>query len=266
MQNSFPDRISYLIVDTSQYGMAQHALKVSQHQFPLSNRIVFSDRADGWDATKFIQIPKIQSIAEYNELLLAEAWRHVDTDFVQIIQWDGHVINPKAFRPQFLEFDYIGAVWPHRKVRRVGNGGFSLRSKKLMTAVHSLLPDFANWQQAPEDELICRTMGERLETEFGVHFANGLLARHYSVEWDFDLDDLPFGFHGLAMLIAEHQNNIAGLLNQLEPISGWQLRVISQLISSLEEQDIAAFYSYLQRHNLFDEFAKNLNIKIESVR
>ena len=266
MQHSFLDRISYLIVDTSQYRMAQHALNMSQNQFPLSNRIVFSDRTDGWDATKFVQIPKIQSIDEYNELVLAEAWRHVDTDFVQIIQWDGHVINSQAFNPQFLEFDYIGAIWPHHKVRRVGNGGFSLRSKKLMTAVHSLLPDFANWRQEPEDELICRTMGERLETEFGVRFAKGLLARRYSVEWDFDLYDLPFGFHGLAMLIAEHKDDIAGLLDKLEPISGWQLRVLSQLISSFEEQDIAAFYSYLQRHKLFDEFARNLNIKIEADR
>ena len=129
MQTDYSDQISYLIVDTSQYAMAQHALNESQRLFPLANRIVFSDRADGWDATSFIQIPKITSIEEYNELLLAEAWKHVETDFVQIIQWDGHVINPNAFRPQFLEVDYIGAVWPHHKTRRIGNGGFSLRSK-----------------------------------------------------------------------------------------------------------------------------------------
>ena len=55
MQTDYSDQISYLIVDTSQYAMAQHALNESQRLFPLANRIVFSDRADGWDATSFIR-------------------------------------------------------------------------------------------------------------------------------------------------------------------------------------------------------------------
>ena len=266
MPTDYADRISYLIVDTSQYQMAQHALNVSQHLFPLTNRIVFSDTEEGWDATKFVQIPKITSIEAYNELLLAEAWKHVDTDFVQVIQWDGHVINPRAFRPQFLEVDYIGAVWPHHKTRRVGNGGFSLRSRRLMKAAYSLLVDVPGWQTQPEDDLICRTLGERLEAEHNIEFAKGMLAQRYSVEWDFEFDDLPFGFHGLALLIAEHKHDIAGLLDRLAPIRGWQLRVMSQLISSLTEEDLAAFYGFLQRHDLFDDFAANLDMKVNVVR
>ena len=266
MQTDYSNLISYLIVDTSQYEMAQHALNVSQQLFPLANRIVFSDRQDNWDATKFIQIPKITGIEAYNELLLAEAWKHVETEFVQVIQWDGHVINPKAFRPQFLEVDYVGAVWPHHKTRRVGNGGFSLRSKRLMKAAHSLLVDVPNWQAEPEDDLICRTLGERLEGEHNIEFAKGMLAQRYSVEWEFEFDDLPFGFHGLALLIAEHKHDIAGLLDRLAPIRGWQLRVMSQLISSLEEQDMADFQRYLQRHKLFEDFARNLDLKVSVVR
>lgn len=266
MQTDYSDRISYLIVDTSQYEMAQFALDISHHLFPLKNRIVFSDRPDGWDATKFVQIPKITSIETYNELLMTEVWKHVETDFVQVIQWDGHVINPKAFRPQFLEVDYIGAVWPHRKTRRVGNGGFSLRSRKLMKAAHRLLDDFPDWESKPEDDLICRTMGERLETEHGIEFAKGILAQRYSVEWNFEDDYVPFGFHGLALLIATHKHDIPGFLDRLTPIRGWQLRAMSQLISSRSEQDIAAFYGYLKKHNLFDDFAENLAIKVEVAR
>ena len=36
MQTDYSDRISYLIVDTSQHEMAQHALNVSQQLFPLA--------------------------------------------------------------------------------------------------------------------------------------------------------------------------------------------------------------------------------------
>ena len=262
MQTDYSDQISYLIIDTSQYAMAQHALNESQRLFPLANRIVFSDTAEGWDATTFIQIPKITSIEEYNMLLLAEAWKHVETNFVQVIQWDGHVINPNAFRPQFLEVDYIGAVWPHHKKRRVGNGGFSLRSSKLMKAVDRLLADVPDWRTVPEDELTCRILGERLESEHDITFAKGMLAQKYSVEWNFEDNAVPFGFHGLALLIATHKHDIAGLLDQLTAIRGWQLRVMSQLISSLGEQEITAFYAYLQKHDLFEDFAANIDLKV----
>ena len=235
MPTDYANRISYLIVDTSQHQMAQHALNISQRLFPLTNRIVFSDIEEGWDATKFVQVPKITRIEEYNELLLAEAWKHIETDFVQVIQWDGHVIHPKAFRPQFLEVDYIGAVWPHHKTRRVGNGGFSLRSRCLMKAVHNLLVDIPHWKIEPEDDLICRTLGERLEIEHDVRFAKGMLAQHYSMEWDFENSDVPFGFHGMAMLIATHKSDIPSLLNRLNPVTGWQLTTMAQFIASLNK-------------------------------
>ena len=264
MHHDFCDRISYLIIDTSQYDMARQALDYSQRLFPLSNRIVFSDSPEGWDATKVISIPKLSCIEEYNELLLTEAWKHIQTDFVQIIQWDGHVITPNSFQTKFLEFDYIGAVWPHHKTRRVGNGGFSLRSKHLMESLESLLPGVPDWQKIPEDELICRILGERLERDHDIRFASTIEANAYSVEWDFDeFEPEPFGFHGLAMLIAHHQKNINDLLDRLGPVSGWQLVVMSQIISTLSQKDIAAFYTYLQRHNLFDEFANNLDMKVE---
>ncbi|GAG29531.1 unnamed protein product, partial [marine sediment metagenome] len=32
-----------------------------------------------------------------------------------------------AWRPQFLKYDYIGAVIPRTQGPQVGNGGFSLR-------------------------------------------------------------------------------------------------------------------------------------------
>ena len=33
---------------------------------------------------------------------------------------------------RFFDYDYIGAPWPNNFVNRVGNGGFSLRSKKFL--------------------------------------------------------------------------------------------------------------------------------------
>jgi hypothetical protein len=58
------------------------------------------------------------------------------------VQADGFVIHPESWTDEFLDYDYIGAPWPLRKDayvdpfgvhQRVGNGGFSLRSRKLLT-------------------------------------------------------------------------------------------------------------------------------------
>lgn len=84
---------------------------------------------------------ELDSIDEYNKYLIYELGRHVETDYCLIVQADGYVLNPKLWKPEFLEFDYIGAPWPIKddayidpfgNHQRVGNGGFSLRSKKLL--------------------------------------------------------------------------------------------------------------------------------------
>lgn len=84
---------------------------------------------------------KLDSIDEYSKYCIYSLWRHIRTPHVLIVQADGYVLHPEAWRDNFLEFDYIGAPWrisetsyidPFNNHIRVGNGGFSLRSKKLL--------------------------------------------------------------------------------------------------------------------------------------
>jgi hypothetical protein len=108
------------------------------------------------------------------------------------VQWDGWIINEGAWMPKFLEYDYIGAVWFwHPKGLRVGNGGFSLRSKKLCQLTAS--PEF-QYADLNEDDLICHLNRDFLVSN-GIKFAPEELARHFSYERE--LSDIPtFGFHG----------------------------------------------------------------------
>jgi len=82
-----------------------------------------------------------EGVDDYSRYFLYEIWRHVETPHVLVVQADGFVINPHMWTDEFLEFDYIGAPWPIRRRayvdpfgnhQRVGNGGFSLRSKALL--------------------------------------------------------------------------------------------------------------------------------------
>ena len=84
---------------------------------------------------------ELASIDEYSRFMIYELWQHVETDWVLVVQWDGYVLNPQLWDSNFYSFDYIGAPWPlikglfiqpNGKVSRVGNGGFSFRSKKLL--------------------------------------------------------------------------------------------------------------------------------------
>jgi Protein of unknown function (DUF5672) len=88
----------------------------------------------------------------------------------------------------------------------VGNGGFSLRSRKLLLALQSLQPD----PSEPEDMAICVTLRPRLEREFGIRFAPLEVAQRFAIEYG---PHRPaFGFHGML--------NFAHALSSSE-LNGW---------------------------------------------
>jgi hypothetical protein len=134
----------------------------------------------------------IHSRQDYSRFIIQELHKHIKTDFVLIVQWDGFIINPDAWSDQFLDYDYIGAVWPwHPMGRRVGNGGFSLRSKQLCELTAS--PQFV-YTDHNEDDQICHLNRVFLENQ-GIRFAPEELARYFSFERELS-NIKPFGFHG----------------------------------------------------------------------
>jgi hypothetical protein len=81
------------------------------------------------------------SYKEFSYYCIYKLIEHVDTKYMLMIHPDGFVINPDLWSDDFLEWDYIGAVWPFRNDafidpfgnhQRVGNGGFTLRSRKVL--------------------------------------------------------------------------------------------------------------------------------------
>jgi hypothetical protein len=83
------------------------------------------------DDTDGVYIDRIISPEKYQQFCINEMNNYFDTDYVLTFQSDGFILNPDAWTDEFFNYDYIGAPWAHT----VGNGGFSLRSKKLMNFV-----------------------------------------------------------------------------------------------------------------------------------
>jgi len=124
--------------------------------------------------------------------MLTDLLDHVATTHCLVAQWDGHVLDARRWRDAFLDYDYIGASWPQFDDGfDVGNGGFSLRSRRLM----GLCRDPAFVSVHPEDVAIGRTNRAWLE-EQGMRFAPRDLAEIFAAERRGDPRQ-TFGYHGV---------------------------------------------------------------------
>lgn len=139
-----------------------------------------------------IQIPRLNSAQAYSDFMLHHLVDHIATSHCLVVQWDGHVCHSDRWQAAFLDYDYIGASWPQfTDGRDVGNGGFSLRSRRLMKACRE--PGFRPTH--PEDVAIARHNRAWLET-CGLTFAPKAMADAFSTERAGNLTE-SFGFHGV---------------------------------------------------------------------
>lgn len=137
-------------------------------------------------------IPELATSREYSQFMLRHLADHVATSHCLVVQWDGYVVHPERWDPAFLEFDYLGASWPQfGDGYDVGNGGFSLRSRRLLKACQAeqFVPSH------PEDVAIGRINRPWLEQQ-GMRFATRQMADTFSAERA-STPDKAFGFHGV---------------------------------------------------------------------
>lgn len=136
--------------------------------------------------------PRLETSQQYSRFILSGLVEHVDTSHCLVAQWDGYVVDPTRWNPHFLEHDYVGASWPQfADGYDVGNGGFSLRSRRLLEACRD--PRFT--PSHPEDVAIGRLNRPWLEAK-GLRFASRALADSFSAERASSLET-AFGFHGV---------------------------------------------------------------------
>ena len=168
----------------------------------------------------FCQIYKIPKMSydDYSVFCMTELLNYIDTEYMLIIHPDGFIVNPNLWTNEFLNYDYLGAPWNrsilHRNIMdkkilcdaliesnfnyHVGNGGFSLRSKKLLKEVADLYSE--KYVGYAEDAVICIAMRKELEKR-GIKFPeNYKIAARFSceirhVDNEVLSSDNSFGFH-----------------------------------------------------------------------
>jgi hypothetical protein len=207
--------VTVCAIDSINLALTARALHLTMAQCEFSDAVLFSPiPVEGEFRT--IVVDNLNSLADYQTFSVKRLPALIETPFVLVVQWDGYMINPGAWSTSFCEYDYIGARWPDfGDGMNVGNGGFCLRSRKLLAALND--PRFTADGTISEDILICRTFRPALEREFGIRFAPDSVADQFSYE-NIVPNQPTFGFHGFGNMWRHVEDaEMIRLVDLLEP-------------------------------------------------
>lgn len=222
-QIDLPD-VTLCCVDTRSVSQALDALGRCMKQARFG-RVLFlgpppnASQAHPLNDIDWVVIPPLKGIQDYNRIMLRGLAPHIRTSHVLIVQWDGFITHPNFWRSDFLTVDYIGAPWYHAgHPGMVGNGGFSLRSRRLIEVLASLQNIDTT---EPEDHVICVQRRAELEQEHSIRFAPLEMAQDFSCEYG---DYRPsFGFHGM--------HNFANIM-PMDDLRRWLAQAPAEIITS----------------------------------
>lgn len=151
---------------------------------------------------------------EYSKFMLFGLPHYIQTNHAITVQWDGFGVNANRWQDEFLDYDYIGAPWPAwMNIGRVGNGGFSMRSKRWIDFAATTLkaPFESSGVNGSEDCYSCTRFRAAYEAA-GFKIAPVEMAMRWSLEHP--IEEYPrwtgpgsFGFHGFF-----HVSNLANQL------------------------------------------------------
>jgi len=187
---------------------ALKALKYSCREIDFAKVILITPEDIQDDSVEIIKCNPL-NYEQYNEFIVYKLHEYIRTEHALIVQNDGYVVNSDRWTDDFLKYDYIGALWPlptdtfsfrdaNGDIQRMGNGGFSLRSKKLLKLASEVglewKPYFGFYH---EDGFFC-CHNRHVYEEHGCRFADNHIAARFSHETPTQetVGIIPFGFHG----------------------------------------------------------------------
>ena len=208
------------VVAISNIALAEHAAAIDQTArcipHPCRKLLISPTPVEGFDG-EWKAVPDWMPGGHCDRdiwcrFLLYGLRHHVDSVCV-VVQADGYALNPDRWTDDFLNYDYIGAPWgkslkfvQSHPFHRVGNGGFTLRSRRWLD-VASTLPEPPKHVMPFEDvyqSVLCADTFERA----GCRIAPLALAMRWATEHR--IEELPgwtikdsFGFHGLGEKYAD---------------------------------------------------------------
>ena len=207
--------VTILSTTSTEQDMAQLSMRISMQniEFGAAKLLCTQFPEKKYPDIEYITIPPLKNVNDYNKIIFQDLHKHFSTSHCLIVQADSFVVNSDLWTNEFLEYDYIGGPWPNKIVvdskitldlekNPVGNGGFSLRSRKLVETTTKIDFDSLDFPMKAEDVVICHYLYNKM-IDSGIRFAPPNIAAKFSME---NIENLygqnvnsVFGFHGKHM-------------------------------------------------------------------
>jgi hypothetical protein len=204
------DNVTLVSVTSVRVDRTIRALKYSTKDIEFADVVLLTDKDVSEPGIKTIKINTLDYIG-YSHFIVYELHKYINTDYVLIIQDDGFVTDASKWDDEFLKYDYIGAPFrlppsndtisyrnPFGEVMRVGNGGFSLRSKKLLSLPSNLDLEWKEYFGYYNEDGFFAVHNRHILEENGCIFPPIEIAAKFSIEHKVpeSVDGKTFGFHG----------------------------------------------------------------------
>lgn len=197
------DNVTIVCIDGVNPENGLKSLKYSMKDITFAKSILISHEQPN-NIPENISFHKTEKLTHktYNSFVLYNLPDIIQTEYCLITHDDGFIINPHLWINEFLNYDYIGAPWgPEYGKYRVGNGGFSLRSKKIMNLGKEL-------PCAAHEDATYSIYGRPYLEQNGCKFAPVDIAMKFSLETkipecEYNLNN-SFGFHGRGIAESVH--------------------------------------------------------------
>lgn len=187
-------RTTLLFVETRAHEITKRVIDDCLTKATFGDVLIYSDKPDliPVPGARFLPCIDFPNKKQAGEFYYGKAMKAVETDFALMLEWDGGIFDPTRWKPEFFDYDYIGAPWGVRPgdLYDVGNGGFTLMSKKL----GHFVADNINQFPVTTDWDFCRVQRRFLEPR-GFKWPDRKLASFFS--WELGpRNPEHFGFHG----------------------------------------------------------------------
>lgn len=183
-----------LFVETRAHEITQRVIEDCVSKAEFGDILIYTDQQERIPVAgaRYIHVPDFPNKKLAGQFYYGQAMANVTTDFALMLEWDAGIFDASKWKPEFFNYDYIGAPWNVRPGdhQDVGNGGFTLMSKRLgHYAVENFrkFPVYTDWD-------LCRVQRQHYE-KAGFKWPTADLAGFFS--WELTRRNPEhFGFHG----------------------------------------------------------------------
>lgn len=159
------------------------------------------------EGIQFEEIPEIKCIRDFDYYAFKCLGKHVNTSHMLMVQDHGFLLHPEVWKDRWLDFSFCGALWPPRPefisastgtMVRIGNGGFSLRSKELLDLPEKLDLPLVEDRGYTNDDGLVNSYFRKTFLEHGIVYPEATDIPEFSYENDVSENmniTKFFGFH-----------------------------------------------------------------------